>query len=258
MNPTIIQHAAQAIADARNVAILTGAGVSKESGVPTFRDAMEGLWAQYDPAQLATPQAFAQNPALVWQWYQWRRDRVAEAQPNPAHFALAQLQQLKPHTTLITQNVDDLHERAGSTDVIHLHGNIAANKCSRDCQGDPTPITDLPATDDDLPPPCPHCDAYARPDIVWFGEMLPPAAIQRAYDASENCDAMLVIGTSGLVTPAATLPLLATQSGATLIEVNPTASTLTAHVDYWLQAPAGEAMPILIQALQTKLGQHDA
>jgi NAD-dependent deacetylase len=237
-----------------HLAILTGAGVSKESGVPTFRDAMEGLWSKYDPAQLATPQAFQQDPALVWRWYNWRRDMVQEAQPNPAHTALAKLQTLKPKTTLITQNVDDLHERAGSQDIIHLHGNIAANRCSVNCQGTPTLIQNVPPYEEgEMPPPCPHCGAYVRPDVVWFGESLPEHDLTRAYNISKKVDVMLVVGTSGIVTPAAHLPILNMQSGGVVIEVNPQPSTLTDYVKHWVAAPAGEILPTIIAQLEARL-----
>lgn len=248
-----LQTIAQILKNAAHVAILTGAGISKESGVPTFRDALEGLWAKYDPAQLATPEAFERDPALVWSWYQWRRDMVKQAQPNPAHDALAQLQAMPIATTLITQNVDDLHERAGSVDVIHLHGNIAKNKCVANCQGMPTIIEDIPSEsrDDGFPPPCPYCGGYIRPDVVWFGEALPSRDLQHAQLASEKCDVMLVVGTSGLVTPAATLPLIALQAGATLIEVNPMQSAITAYAHHWVQAPAGLALATLMTIMQT-------
>ena len=246
-----IQKAAAAINRAEHIAILTGAGVSKESGVPTFRDAQTGLWAQYDPQQLATPQAFQRNPKLVWDWYEFRRSTVRAAKPNPGHIALATLQERYPQTTLITQNVDDLHEQAGSRDVIHLHGRIAQNKCFDNCQGMPT-LIDLATIDqrtDDVPPRCPYCGAYVRPDVVWFGEMLPSDQLQRAMEASTTCDLMVVVGTSGLVHPAASLPIYAYQSGAALIEINPDRTPLSDTAMLRLEGPSGEVLPQLIEAL---------
>ena len=246
----IIQQAAHAIHDASKIAVLTGAGVSKESGVPTFRDAQSGLWAQYDPQELATPQAFQRDPKLVWDWYTWRRELVAQSAPNPGHVALAQLQVLVPQMHIITQNVDDLHEQAGSREVIHLHGNIAQNKCFDNCQGDPT-VIDIRTLEDAnaTPPRCPHCGAYVRPDVVWFGEILPDHALQSAIYHSEQCNVMLVVGTSGLVSPASRLPSIAKRAGATVIEVNPDHSMITPLADIKLEGPSGEMLPQVIEAL---------
>lgn len=239
-----IGQAARLIERAERIAVLTGAGVSKESGVPTFRDALDGLWARYDPQQLATPEAFRANPKLVWDWYEYRRSLVRQAQPNPGHVALAQLQARKPGTVVITQNVDDLHERAGSREVLHLHGNIAGNRCFADCRGNPTPI-DISALDwaDDSLPACPDCGAWVRPDIVWFGEALPQPVLDRAFDLAQACDLMIVVGTSGLVTPAALLPDIATSAGARLIEVNPDTTRYSAHADVKLSGGSGELLP---------------
>lgn len=239
-----IQQAAEKLRSAQQIAVLTGAGVSKESGIPTFRDAMDGIWAKYDPAELATPQAFKRNPKLVWDWYAWRRSLVSQAQPNPAHVALAQLQHIKPATVIITQNVDDLHEQAGSEDVIHLHGNIARNRCSGDC-GEPAPKINS-ADGDETPPRCPSCGAYLRPDVVWFGESLPSNALFRAAQLAEQCDVMLVVGTSGMVYPAAGLPASARKHGSQIIEVNPVASNISTIAEIHLQAAAGEVLPQVI------------
>lgn len=172
----LIQQAADLIRNSQHLTALTGAGVSAESGIPTFRDALTGLWAQYDPARLATRQAFEQNPKLVWDFYEYRRDLINPAQPNPAHRALAALEQRYPAMQIITQNVDDLHERAGSHHVIRLHGRIEANRCSANCQGNPTPvdISQLQWDRASGAPQCPHCGSPVRPDVVWFGELLPP------------------------------------------------------------------------------------
>ncbi len=252
MSTNPIQDAAAILKAATSACVLTGAGVSKESGVPTFRDAQTGLWAKYDPQQLATPQAYKANPKLVWAWYVFRRELVAEAKPNPGHTALADLEQHFTPFPIITQNVDDLHEQAGSTDVIHLHGNIAASKCFHNCQGNPTPV-DLTAVDDDPddgPPTCPYCEQKSvRPDVVWFGEMLPEDKLKRARKIAESVDVMLVIGTSALVQPAASLPIYAQRAGAKLIEVNPDYSMITRYADVKLEGPSGRMLPKLVEAL---------
>lgn len=248
---TAIQAAADAIKNSQKVAALTGAGVSAESGVPTFREAQTGLWSRYDPQQLATAAAFQRDPKLVWDWYQFRRGLVNKAQPNPGHHALTDLQTYRPDTTIITQNVDDLHEQAGNTHVVHLHGNIAESKCFNNCQGIPTliDISTLQWDETVGPPACPHCGAHVRPNVVWFGEMLPTDMINTAQVATVACDVMLVIGTSGLVQPAASLPLIAKRSGATVIEVNPDETPITAYADVKLAGPSGEMLPQVMKAL---------
>ncbi|MAS37571.1 MAG: NAD-dependent protein deacylase [Anaerolineaceae bacterium] len=250
----LIQQAAHVLRGARHPAVLTGAGVSQESGVPTFREALDGLWAQYDPEELATPMAFQRNPKLVWDWYAHRRALLGAVQPNPAHLALARLEQRFSSLRIITQNVDDLHEQAGSTHIIHLHGNIARSKCVANCQGNPTLIdlTTLDPADDETPPKCPHCGEFVRPDVVWFHEVLPAHAIQDATAAAQRCDVMLVVGTSGLVSPASTLPHLAKQHGATIIEINPAASTISPIADIKLTGPAGLLLPQLVEVLDVE------
>lgn len=247
-----IEQAAQYIQQAATITVLTGAGVSKESGVPTFRDAMEGLWAQYNPQDLATPEAFARNPRLVWEWYSWRRGMIQHARPNPGHYALAELAQRPAAFHLITQNVDDLHEQAGSTDVIHLHGNIALNKCSQNCLGNPTHVdlSNLSPDPDSVPPPCPHCQAPLRPDVVWFGESMPMQEMSLATEYSRQCGVMLVIGTSGMVSPASQLPSVARRSHATVIEVNPDQSAITPIATLHLTGPSGQVLPLLLDALR--------
>lgn len=226
------------------VAVLTGAGVSAESGVPTFRDAQTGLWSKYTPEELATPGAFLRNPKLVWEWYAWRRQLVASALPNAAHQALAELQHRFPEFQLITQNVDGLHQRAGSDPVIELHGNIHRTKCFREG----TLIESWPATDD-VPPKCPQCGGPLRPDVVWFEEPLPEPAIEQAATASRACEAFLCIGTSAVVYPAAALPKQALRANATLIEINPEPTPLTEHAHFALSGKAGDILPALVAAL---------
>lgn len=227
---------------ARHVAVLTGAGVSAESGIPTFRDAQTGLWAQYDPRELATPQAFRRDPQLVWEWNVWRRALITQAEPNAAHHALAALAQRVPRLTLITQNIDGLHRRAGSPDVIELHGNIARTRCF-----DENVIVEQWEDTDDVPPRCPRCGGMLRPDVVWFGEMLPEQALQDAFAAAETCDLFLLVGTSGEVEPAASLPRIAMQRGATLGVVNPEVQPFASASYYALSGPAGTLLPALLR-----------
>ena len=232
----------RALRGARFVAVLTGAGISAESGLATFRDAQTGLWARFDPRELATPGAFARNPKLVWDWYAWRRECVAAARPNVAHDALVELERRSPAFTLITQNVDGLHQRAGSRNVIELHGNITRVKCSREGT-----IVERWPTGDEVPR-CSACGAYLRPDVVWFEEMLPEAALRAAEEAARRCQVMLVIGTSAEVYPAAALPALARRSGAILVEINPNPTSLSAVADYSLRVAAGSVLPALLAA----------
>jgi NAD-dependent deacetylase len=229
---------------AQHVAVLTGAGVSAESGVPTFRQAQTGLWAKYDPQELATPEAFERNPRLVWEWYAWRRELVAQAQPNPGHFALAEWERLAPRFSLITQNVDGLHEQAGSQQVIELHGNINRTKCFADGRS----VLTWPPTDE-VPPRCPHCGSYLRPDVVWFGENLPYVALQTAVAAAHSCDVFLAIGTSGMVHPAASLPLEARQARAIIVEINPEKTPFSPYMDHVLNGPSGAILPELVRQI---------
>ncbi len=234
--------AARALAGSRSLAMLTGAGISAESGVPTFRDAQTGLWARFDPLQLATPTAFAIHPKLVWDWYAWRRELVAKVQPNPAHDALVESERRVPDCLLITQNVDDLHRRAGSRKLVELHGNIGRVKCSREG----TVVENWDLVGDEVPH-CAICGALLRPDVVWFEEMLPPDALAAAEAMARRCDLMLVVGTSAEVYPAAALPPIAKASGAIVIEINPNATALSPTADYALRGPAGRVLPALVQ-----------
>ena len=230
---------------AQHVAVLTGAGVSAESGVPTFRDAQSGLWARFRPEDLATPEAFRRNPKLVWDWYQHRAHAVAAVEPNPGHHALALMQDLFPQFTLITQNVDGLHERAGSRKVIELHGNILKHKCM-DCEIALAIEEAKPGT----PPPCPCGKSSYRPNVVWFGENLPVDALDAAKIAAVNCDVFFCIGTATVVYPAAELPFSARRGGAAVVEVNRDDTPLTEEADYVLRGPSGKILPALLDALQ--------
>jgi NAD-dependent deacetylase len=233
-----------ALKRARAVAVLTGAGVSAESGIPTFRDAQTGLWSQYRPEELATPEAFRRNPKLVWAWYASRRARVSEATPNAGHHALARMEMLLPRFTLITQNVDDLHTRAGSRAPIALHGSIMQTRCF----DEGTLVTDFDDTTDDAPK-CTRCGGYLRPGVVWFNETLPADALNAARAASEACDVFFSIGTSSVVYPAAELPLLAKARGALLVEVNPSETPLSARADFVLRGSSAEVLPELVAGL---------
>jgi NAD-dependent deacetylase len=231
-----------ALRDARSVVALTGSGISAESGVPTFREAQTGLWERYDPQELASPEAFARDPRLVWEWYGWRRNLVAKAEPNPGHRALAELERRIPKFTLVTQNVDGLHERAESQNVIDLHGNILRSRCSLADE-----VAQPEEHADSVPPRCAQCGALLRPDVVWFGEMLPAGAFEAASEAARECDLFFSIGTSGVVYPAAALPYEALDNGATLVEINPNETPLTRHADYSLRGLAGEILPQLLR-----------
>lgn len=253
LNPTTLHEAAALLRASRFPLVLTGAGASKESGIPTFRDALDGLWARFDPTQLATRSAFQRDPKLVWDFYEYRRELMRPAEPNAGHRTLAALEHKFPDMTIITQNIDDLHERAGSTHVIHLHGSIHKNKCFADCQGSPTPV-DVSALRWDAaagPPACPFCGGWVRPDVVWFGEMLPPEAVAASRVLLAKTDLVLVIGTSGVVAPASQMPYQAKYAGAKIIEVNPVESEITPAADAWLAAPAGEALPQLVEMAYT-------
>lgn len=236
---------------AEHVVILTGAGTSAESGVPTFRDAQTGLWAKYNPQDLATPQAFQTDPKLVWEWYAWRRELVNRAEPNVGHFALVDLEKRLSKLTLITQNVDGMHQRAGSSHVIELHGNI--NRTKRFDDG--VIIESWPETGD-IPPRCPDTGSLLRPDVVWFGEALPAQAIQQAFEAASHCDLFLSIGTSGLVHPAASLPLAALEKNIITVEINPDETALSAAMMYVLRGPSGQVLPALLQAVWPQHNAH--
>jgi NAD-dependent deacetylase len=234
---------ADSLRRAKSVAVLTGAGVSAESGVPTFRDALTGLWAKFDPEELATPEAFLRNPKLVWDWYLSRRASLASAQPNPGHFALAEIERRVGIFTLATQNVDGLHARAGSRNIVELHGNILRTRCF-----DAGHLVEAWVDDGSITPHCPYCGSLLRPDVIWFGEILPPGAIEQATDAARACDLFLCVGTSALVYPAAALPESARQAGAIVVEVNPQPSAVADFADFTLVAPSGIALPALVRA----------
>jgi len=238
------------LAAAERVVVLTGAGISAESGIPTFRDP-GGLWEAFDPQELANVEAFLDNPELVQGWYQHRRELVTEAEPNAGHRALADLEAHVPSLHVVTQNVDDLHNRAGSTNVTELHGNITHNYCM-DCERPAAPETVDAAIEDGEPARCPECDGLIRPDVVWFGEMLPPDAIDCASTAAEQADVFLSVGTSAVVFPAARLPLVAGESGAYVAEVNPDPTGVSDEVDEAIRGEAGTVLPALCEVVAAR------
>jgi len=232
------------LAGARRVTVLTGAGVSAASGVPTFRGP-DGLWRRHRPEDLATPEAFARDPRLVWEWYDWRRQRIAACAPNDAHRVLARWTGERPGTTLVTQNVDGLHERAGARDVVRLHGSIWDVRCADGCPRgrgsrrlDEVPLATLP-------PRCPHCGGIARPDVVWFGESLDARQLERAAEAAAACDVFLAVGTSAVVYPAAGLVVHARQAGAATIEINLDATPMAPFLDVVVRAPAERVLALV-------------
>ncbi len=241
---TELLSAARLIRSARHVCVLTGAGISAESGIPTFRDALTGLWARFRPEELATPEAFDRNPRLVWEWYEARREFVRKAEPNAGHRALAALAGRVPQLTLVTQNVDGLHQKAGSTGVLEYHGNILRDRCMAEqvvADARTGPSTELPR--------CAACGGLLRPDVVWFGEAIPPDAMRLADDAARDCDVFLSIGTSSLVYPAAGLAETALRHRATVIEVNPLPTDLSQSAAVVLRGAAGVMLPELLGAL---------
>jgi NAD-dependent deacetylase len=247
-NPTDIPGALiSALRDARHVCVLTGAGISAESGVPTFRDAQQGLWAKYDPLQLATPEAFEEDPALIWQWYRWRRTLVAQAEPNPGHVALAQLAELVPRLTLVTQNVDGLHQRAGNDQVIEFHGNLFEDRCHAEGCTVENPVSEKTVELD--VPVCPRCGAMLRPGVVWFGEAIPELALNESFAAAADCNVFLSIGTSSLVYPAAGIADIARENGAIVAEINPEPTMHAASYNFSIAAKSGAALPKLLELL---------
>ena len=241
---TPLERAVRVLRAARSVSALTGAGISAESGVPTFRG-KDGLWQNFRAEDLANPDAFARDPATVWEWYRWRRARMGDVKPNAGHEVLARFERRFPDFTLVTQNVDGLHALAGSTRIIELHGNIWRERC---LGTPPHTLTRTPREAGSLAardvPRC-HCGQLLRPDIVWFGEALNPDHLQAAEQAARESDVFLVIGTSSVVYPAAALPAIAQRAGATIIEINPEETPLTEQADIVLRGGAGEILTAL-------------
>jgi NAD-dependent deacetylase len=229
---------------ATDVVVSTGAGVSAESGVPTFRGA-GGIWEKMDAAELASVDGFMKNPQLVWEWYQYRRDLMGKVTPNPGHLAIAQMERLFANFTLITQNIDGLHARAGSANILELHGNITRNKClkcGRPYRGEIDLEKGLPLC---------KCGGMIRPDVVWFGEMLPQDVLEKAFRVTEEAGVFFSVGTSAIVQPAASLPFIARRGGAYVVEVNIEPTGLTAVADLFLQGKSGEVLPRIVEEMQS-------
>jgi len=224
---------------------LTGAGISAESGIPTFRGE-EGLWKKYRPEELATPTAFSQDPKLVWEWYDWRRGIIGQKEPNPGHKVIARWEETFPTVSLITQNIDGLHQKAGSKNIWELHGNIWKVRCTE--EGTITENYDTPLKE--IPPLCPDCGALLRPHVVWFGESLSPTILQESIQLSSECDVMFVVGTSAVVQPAASLPFEASEAGAKIVEINPDPTPLSLYVDFSIRGKSGEILPLIDEELK--------
>lgn len=231
-----LHDAGRVLANSRRVCLITGAGMSKESGIATFRDAQTGLWARYDPQELATRRGFANNPQLVWTWYAERRALIERAQPHDGYRALAEMESYFDSVVILTQNIDGLHSAAGSSDVVELHGNIRRTKCF-----DANHPAREPYASDEIPPRC-ECGSQLRPDVVWFGEMLDPVHLGRAADAIDACDVMLVVGTSALVYPAAGFPEDARRAGKPVIEINTEETPVSALADVSMRSGARDAL----------------
>ncbi len=245
-----IQAAARLLSRARRLVVATGAGMSSDSGIPTFRDALTGFWARYDPEELATEAGFRGNPARVFGWYAWRRRLVRAAVPHPGYHALVALERIVADVTIVTQNVDGLHRRAGSRRVLELHGSLERFSCV-DARH-PFPADQVPGPEGDTecePPRCPRCGAAVRPDVVWFGEMLPELVTAEAWEAAARCDTMLVVGTSGLVQPAAQLPFIARDAGESVIAINPEPTEVSGAAHIACRGSAGTVLPALVTAL---------
>jgi NAD-dependent deacetylase len=247
--------------NANAVTVITGAGMSAESGIPTFRDISTGFWARFDAYELASPEGWKADKARVWAWYEWRRGLVRNAIPHAGHRAIAELPQAMNRAvgratgndvqfTLVTQNVDDLHERAGSEGALHVHGSLFAPRCAA-CGRAATFAHDPPkeAVEHIAPPRCEHCEGYVRPGVVWFGEQLDVALLSKASHSAQNCDVLLVIGTSGVVRPVADLPQLARKSGAWVCEINPLATEVSSAAHLCWRATAAQSMPALLSCL---------
>jgi NAD-dependent deacetylase len=248
----IPDHLLESLRTARHVVILTGAGISAESGLATFRDPLTGLWERFNPQELATPQAFRRDPSLVWGWYEWRRMQVLRALPNAGHRALRSLEHKVRKLTLVTQNVDDLHERAGSENVVHLHGRLGNPYCMTcgEPYAYPPGIPDEPEEGRRLDPPrCSRCGAPVRPGVVWFGESLPEREWAIAEAAAVDCDVFACVGTSSVVYPAASLIERAVAGGAVTVQVNPAGTDWDQRVSYDFRAPAGTVLPALVEAV---------
>jgi NAD-dependent deacetylase len=246
INANLVREAAELMKAAKRITVFTGAGISAESGIKTYRD-KDGVWNQVDIVSFGTVAGYSLNPTEAWRWNIARRAEMRRAEPNPAHLALSRLQKLRPNTSIITQNIDDLHERAANQNIIHLHGSAFGNYCFNHCKGFPTVIDPLPESEAE-PPHCPYCDALIRPAVVWFGEMLPMDAVDAMRKAVFETDLLLVIGLSGAIHYG--VPQHVRKAEGKVIEVNPNLSSITPDANIWLATPAGESVPALIAKLE--------
>lgn len=249
MNKTAIDRLAWTVSQSQHVVVMSGAGLSVSSGIPTFRDRMKALWSQFDPMEVASLSGFKASPDKVWHWHQQMRDVVASATPNPAHSAVADLASLlTAECTVITQNIDGLHSKAGSSNVIELHGNISRLRCHAQCghscdwNGSISKI-----------PLCPKCGAYLRPDVVWFEESLSIHDVQRAQESAQACDVFIIAGTTALVHPAASLPQFAKSNGALLVEINPEETNFSGEADIAVRDLAEKVLPELIEQVRKRI-----
>ncbi len=243
----MIKKIAEIASNCKRIVVLTGAGISAESGVPTFRG-KDGVWANFKPEELASVAGFMENTEIVWEWYNWRRELMEKVKPNKGHIAITNLEKLSPNFSLITQNVDGLHTIAETQNILELHGNISRNKCSV-CH---LIVDEKLVIDPSNIPTCKKCGGKIRPDIVWFGEMLDEQLISQAMVDSEQAEIFFCIGTSAVVHPAASLPSIAKQRGAVLVEINTEETVLTSQADYFVQGKSGEILPEIIQLVQEK------
>jgi NAD-dependent deacetylase len=239
----LFESLAEKIKDANKIVFVTGAGISQESGIPTFRG-NDGLWRKYDPMQLATIDAFNDDPKLVWEWYEERRKNILNAKPNPGHFAIAELEKFK-NVIVLTQNIDGLHQRAGSSHVLELHGSIIRIKCTM-CEFE----DDITTSFENLPPKCTKCANILRPDVVWFGESLPQKVWNQAIIEANTCEIMIIAGTSLVVSPANTLPIYAKKNNAALIEVNPEHTQMSSEMDITFRTTSAKALPSIIKIFE--------
>lgn len=235
---------ANCLRTANSCVVLTGAGISAESGVPTFRDPKNGIWSTFNLEELATPEGFIKNPKRVWEWYLYRKEIIKDVKPNPGHYALVELECYYKDFWLITQNIDGLHALASSKNILELHGNIHRNKCFNEG----TIIRDLPKGNES-PPRCPNCHGFLRPDVVWFNELLPEYELSKANEVASQCDVFISAGTSAIVYPAADLPLIAKKAGAYVIEVNVEETAISPYVDVTILGKTGIVLPRLVQVL---------
>ncbi len=233
---------------ARSCVMLTGAGVSAESGVPTFRDAISGTWSNFNVEEFATPEAFRKNPKKVWEWYEYRRNLLKDINPNQGHYAIAELERIYSDFWLVTQNIDGLHRKAGNKNVLEIHGNIYRNKCFEE-----NTIVDNISVGEEVPPKCPNCGSYVRPDVVWFYEPLPKYEMEKAIEVSSRCDVFIVAGTSAIVYPAAELPIVAKNAGAYVMEINIEKTLISTQRDVTILGKTGIVLPKLTESIMTKV-----